>query len=87
MRGEGGRTEAGDGREERQDYDPVVAPPDDPAAVDEDEVPEEVAEGDEDVRADKLLRFVCVAVCARIALRRSFSTPQLQTERSDVRGW
>lgn len=66
-------TEAGDGGEEGQEDHPVVSPPDDPAAVEQDEVAKKVAEGDEDVGADELRRLVRIAFCPRVALCRSFS--------------
>ena len=55
-------TETCDCCQSRKDNNPVFSLPDDPAAVDEDEVAEVVAERDEDVRAYEFAGFVCKAL-------------------------
>ena len=64
-RGERRHTEAAEGHDERREDDPVLLAPDDPAAVEEDEAGEEVAEGEEDVGADEDVRLVREPVHAR----------------------
>ncbi len=71
-RGEGARlTEADGGSDEGERDDPVVLAPDDPAAVKQDEVAEQVAEGDEDVGGDERHGFVREASDASRVLRRA----------------
>ena len=58
-------TEASDSRQGGEEDDPVVAPPNDPAPVEQYEIAQEVAYREQDVRSDKWFGLDCDTAYAK----------------------
>ena len=83
----GSLTETCDCCQSREDNNPVFSLPDDPAAVDEDEVAEQIAHREENVPAEKRRSLVGEALDASGALAQSIRKPSARWRRSLRGGW